>query len=168
MKILPGEADNQIRRIADYERLSGIFWIGLGAIQVCMLWTAVAGIWNTVAAITRWKLPDRIRGRDPALPELYRGINQLVIIGIVNLLLGGIIGILFVVFDLFIRDQVLTNAHLFTGTTVAPSSASPSPALVPPAAGDFDQQLRILAQLRDDGVITEADFEQKKRSLLGF
>ena len=26
----------------------------------------------------------------------------------------------------------------------------------------------ILAQLRDDGVITEADFEQKKRSLLDF
>jgi hypothetical protein len=32
---------------------------------------------------------------------------------------------------------------------------------------DLDQQLRSLAKLRDDGLITEADFEAKKKKILG-
>jgi hypothetical protein len=32
---------------------------------------------------------------------------------------------------------------------------------------DIDQQLRKLAKLKDDGIISQEDFEQKKRGLLG-
>ena len=42
---------------------------------------------------------------------------------------------------------------------------------VPFAAGsqsqDFDQQLRELAKLKEDGIISEEEFEQKKKPLLG-
>jgi hypothetical protein len=38
----------------------------------------------------------------------------LILIGIVNLILGGIIGVVFVILDFMIRDKVLTNRNLFT------------------------------------------------------
>jgi hypothetical protein len=42
------------------------------------------------------------------------------------------------------------------------------PQTSPPAQPqDLDQQLRALAKLRDDGVITEEDFTAKKKALLG-
>lgn len=44
----------------------------------------------------------------------------------------------------------------------APSAAPP-----PPVAADPADQLRKLAALRDDGIITDADFEAKKKELLG-
>ena len=159
---MQSEDQNLIRRIADYERLSSVFWIVLGVLQICLLWTAVAGVWNIIASISRWKLPDRIRQRDPSIPKDYQGITQLVVIGIVNLVLGGFIGVLFVAFDFYIRDKVLTNAQLFTGDTSLPS-AIPVPV---PVNANFDQ-LRVLAKLRDDGVIAEEDFVRKKRQILG-
>jgi hypothetical protein len=50
------------------------------------------------------------------------------------------------------------------------SQAGPSQMVLPlsPAPPqDLDQQLRALAKLRDDGVITKEDFDAKKRALLG-
>ncbi|GDY23890.1 hypothetical protein LBMAG56_52370 [Verrucomicrobiota bacterium] len=162
------EEQHLIRRIADYERLSCIFWFVLGVIQICMLWTAIAGVWNIIASITRWKLPDRIRQQDPTIPKTYESITQLVIVGIVNVVLGGFIGVIFIAFDFYIRDKVLTNSHLFTGV-VQPSADTSSliPIPVPVAASGFDHQLRTLAKLRDDGVITEEDFGRKKKQILG-
>jgi hypothetical protein len=91
----------------------------------------------------------------------------LVIIGVINLVLGGFIGVLFVGFDFYIRDKVLTNAHIFTGAVQPSGSTSPSLVPVPVVAGGFDQHLRALAKLRDDGVITEEDFGRKKKEILG-
>jgi hypothetical protein len=34
-------------------------------------------------------------------------------------------------------------------------------------SNSFDQQLRTLAKLRDDGVISEEDFGKKKKEVLG-
>lgn len=119
------EEQHLIRRIADYERLSCIFWFVLGVIQICMLWTAIAGVWNIIASITRWKLPDRIRQQDPTIPKTYESITQLVIVGIVNVVLGGFIGVIFIAFDFYIRDKVLTNSHLL------PASFSLQPILRP-------------------------------------
>jgi hypothetical protein len=46
-----------------------------------------------------------------------------------------------------------------------PFSVAPPP--LPTQPQDLDQQLRTLAKLRDDGVITEDDFNAKKKALLG-
>jgi hypothetical protein len=159
------EEQNLVRRLADYQRTSGILWIVLGAVQVCLVVTALAGAWNIFAGITRVKASKRILERDPAIPSEFESIAQLVIIGVINLVLGGFIGLLFVGFDFYIRDKVLTNAHIFTGQPSA--STSPFLATVPVVAGGFDQQLRTLAKLRDDGVITEEDFGRKKKEILG-
>jgi hypothetical protein len=37
------EEQNLVRRLADYQRTSGILWIVLGAVQVCLVVTALAG-----------------------------------------------------------------------------------------------------------------------------
>jgi hypothetical protein len=158
-----------IRRLADYERISGIFWIILSIFQIYFVWTAIAGMWNIFAGVTRIRVAKLMRQRDPTIAAACEGIAQLIIIGIVNLLVGGVIGILFVAFDFYIRDKVLTNAHVFTGqqATSGPSSVSLPLTAARPDVADFEQHLGTLAKLRDDGVISEEDFGQKKKQILG-
>jgi hypothetical protein len=92
----------------------------------------------------------------------------LVIIGIINLLLGGFIGVVLVGFDFYIREKVLTNSHLFTGVAQASDGASlPPQAPIGLGESGFDHQLRTLAKLREDGVITDEDFSRKKKEILG-
>jgi hypothetical protein len=43
----------------------------------------------------------------------------------------------------------------------------PAPPASPMPPQDLDQQLRTLAKLKEDGVITEEDFSAKKKALLG-
>jgi hypothetical protein len=78
-----------------------------------MIVTIIAGVWNVIAAWSRFKVSPMIRQRDSRVPAFYEGITQLVIIGVINLLFGGVIGVLFVVFDFVIRDMVLNHQHLF-------------------------------------------------------
>jgi len=104
-----------LRRIADYERVSCWLWLVLGILQLVSVVAALAGIWNILAAKSRWNLPDRIRQRDETVPEDYEGLGQLIVLGIVNLLFGAAVGVVFVIFDFVIRDQVLKNRHLFSG-----------------------------------------------------
>ena len=108
--------EQTLRRIADYERIASILWIFLGVCQVLMVITIIAGVWNIYAGWSRLGLPDLIRKRSRRIPAIYEGISQLVIIGVLNLILGGMIGVLFVVFDFIIRDMVLRNRHIFTGS----------------------------------------------------
>jgi hypothetical protein len=102
-----------IRQASDYARLSGILWIVLGVIQILTVVGAIAGGWNIYAGITRLSAAKLIMGRDPRVVAEFRSITGLVVIGVINLLLGGMIGLLFVAFDLMIRDKILANAHLF-------------------------------------------------------
>jgi len=55
-------------------------------------------------------------------------------------------------------------------TEPLPESASPNTDAKPAdsKSQEFDKQLRTLAKLREDGVITQEDFERKKREILGF
>jgi hypothetical protein len=45
--------------------------------------------------------------------------------------------------------------------------AEPEPQAPPPPAEDPVQQLRELAKLRDDGILTEEEFAAEKRKILG-
>ena len=137
----------------------------LGGVQICTGFLAIAGAWNIYAGVTRYKSAKRIRSRDPAIPKEFESVTQLVVIGVINLLVGGIVGLVFLGFDFFIRDKVLTNAHLFDGSAPSPSQTNAGGLNL--VAQDFDSQLRALARLRDDGVISAGDFDLKKRSLLG-
>jgi hypothetical protein len=49
-----------------------------------------------------------------------------------------------------------------------PSRPVPTPAgASPPPAPDFEQELMKLARLKESGVVTEAEFNQKKKEILG-
>lgn len=116
---LSGTDQETIRRIGDYARLSGWFWIVLGIVQCLTIFLfyffgPVVGIWNIIAGISRLKMVGLIQQRDASVPARYEGMTGLILIGIVNLILGGIIGVVFVMLDFLIRDKVLTNRNLFT------------------------------------------------------
>ena len=154
-----------VRRIADYERISGIFWIVLGVLQILTIFGAIAGIWNLFAGGSRIRMAGLILRRHPGVPAAFAGVAQLIVIAVLNLLLGGIIGIVFVVFDFVIRDKVLSNQHLFAAGRAA---ARPALAVAQPAAArcGFDTELRALVQLWRDGIISDADFVRKKEAIL--
>lgn len=107
------DADATIERIAEYERISAILWLCLGILQVVSVVAIIAGLWNIFAAVTRFKLPALIRARDPSIPQVYEGIGQLIVLAIVNVVLGGVIGVAFVVFDFYVRSLILENRGLF-------------------------------------------------------
>jgi Family of unknown function (DUF5362) len=113
----PWETPEQtlIRRLSEYVKWSGIAWIILGAIQILTVVAALAGVWNIFAGITRIRTGKAIKARSALVPAAFEGITGLVIIGIINLVLGGFVGVILVGVDFFLRDKVLTNAHLFTG-----------------------------------------------------
>lgn len=102
-------------KIAGYEYLSGIFWIVLGIIQCLTCVGAIAGAWNIYAATRRFRLAKAIRALDPGVPAAFQDAGPLVVMAAVNLILGGVIGVVFVAFDAYIRSQVLKNAHVFRG-----------------------------------------------------
>jgi hypothetical protein len=126
-----------VRRLADYERYSGIAWIVLGALQVITVVAIIAGAWNIYAGVTRLRCAKAIEARSPAVPAAFRGVTGLVVIGLINLVLGGVIGVLLVVVDFVVRDRVLKNAHLFRAALppAAPGTSGQSDHGTPPAGG---------------------------------
>ena len=117
-----------LARIADYERVSAILWMILGIVQVLLIVTIIAGVWNIFAASTRFKMSPLIRARDPGVPAAYEGgLVQLVILGALNFFLGAAVGVIFVIFDFYIRDLVLKHRHLFNGGVVAAPAPQPPP-----------------------------------------
>lgn len=81
--------------------------------------------------------------------------------------------------DLGIEEQEITEADkaaieaeaIDEPVATAPPAPSPQPAApaqpATPAEPDYIQELERLAGLRDKGIITDEDFEAKKRQLLG-
>ena len=90
------------------------FGLGIAIIQLISIYGAIAGIWNIIAGISRIQMVKRIKARESSIPNDFAGMGGLLTIGIVNLLLGGVIGLVFVAFDFFVRDKILSNRHLFT------------------------------------------------------
>jgi hypothetical protein len=126
----PGEStdDALTRGFASYERTSGWVWIAIGILQVVLLITILAGAWNIYVGINRGKLSPRIERRDPYIPATFEPLTGYVISGILNLVLGGVLGVALVAFDLYVRDQILKNRHLFTpGAVPAAPYGLPTP-----------------------------------------
>lgn len=104
-----------VRRISEYLHVSGVIWIVLAILQILSIVGIIAGAWNLYAGITRLNAAKLAQGRDHQVVKGFESISGLVVIAVINLLLGGFIGIILVGFDFFIRDRILKNAHLFTG-----------------------------------------------------
>lgn len=151
---------NFVRRIADYERISAICWLILGIIQICCIVTAIAGVWNVMAALSRFKLVPRILAQESNIPDEYESLSGYVLIGLVNLICGGMIGLVFCAFDLYLRGQILSNRSVFDGSVPQGIVATRTPTMA-----DLDT-LERLSSLRDSGVLTDAEFEAQKARIL--
>ena len=103
-----------IKKIANFQHIANIIWLVIAILQILSIILIIAGIWNLIAIISKWKLPKRILERDVFLPSEYESITGLIIILVVNLLLGGVLGVVLVGFDFYIRGLVLDNRNLFT------------------------------------------------------
>jgi len=103
-----------LKQIYDREHLSSIFWIVFGVLQCCTGYLAIAGIWNIINGFLSRKLLEKIKRKDSDIPEVYdKSSSGIVIIGVVNIFLGGLIGVAFAVYDYYLRKLVLENKALF-------------------------------------------------------
>jgi len=104
------------RRVKRSELVSGILWLVIGSIQLVLLWAAAAGVWNIINAIIRLRSVKNIQAGNPNVVLWYDGRrNWLIAFAAVNLVLGGVVGILLVAFDWWVRDFVLKNKAVFEG-----------------------------------------------------
>jgi Protein of unknown function (DUF2510) len=124
----PGEsADDALTRgLASYEQTTGWVWIAIGVIQVILLITIIAGAWNIYVGINRRKLAPRIERRDPYIPATFEPLTGYIISGILNFLLGGVLGVALVGLDLYVRDQLLQNRQLFAAGAVPAAPYGPA------------------------------------------
>lgn len=112
----PSAAEQVAGRIKRCELVSGILWLIIGAIQLIVVWTAAAGLWNIINAIIRLRSVKNIQAGNPNVVPWYDGRrNWLIAFAVVNLVLGGVVGILLVAFDWWVRDFVLKNREVFEG-----------------------------------------------------
>ncbi len=109
------------RRMANYERISSALWVVLGLIQLFVAlklpffgwFGAIAGVWNLWASVTRWRAAKVIQSRGPGVPAAFKPLSPYILIGLVNVLVGGMVGVAFVALDLYVRHQILTHAWVF-------------------------------------------------------
>lgn len=113
-----------IRRLTEYSHWSGVAWIVLGAVQILTLFGIIAGAWNVYAGYTRIRAAKDIERRDPNVPASVQSLAGYVIIGLINLFLGGVIGLVLVGVDLFVRDQILKNTAVFTPASLGQPPAA--------------------------------------------
>jgi Short C-terminal domain len=113
-----------------------------------MLGLGVGGIWLAVMCISIFA-PVMVTGTAPWITEVPLASILSVIAG---LLLTGLL-------------CKMVKTAFFQPAASKPGSVTTTPT-VEPAADDAVTKLRQLAQLRDSGVITEADFQAKKDDLL--
>ena len=76
--------------------------------------------------------------------------------------------------QLGIQEEEITDADMAAieaeaiddAPAAAPPASAPAPAAAAPQA-DYIEELKKLAELKDAGIVTEAEFEAKKKQLLG-
>jgi predicted Zn-dependent peptidase len=79
--------------------------------------------------------------------------------------------------DLGIEEQEITDSDMAAieaesvdsapAQSQAPAPSAAAPVAAAPAQSDYIEELKQLAELKSAGIISEADFEAKKKQLLG-
>lgn len=105
-----------VQKVRRCEVFSGIVWIVVGVIQCCTVYAAAAGVWNIINSIVSLRNVKNITAGNPAvIPYFEQRKVWLIVLAVVNLILGGVVGILLVLFDWYVRDFVLRNRTAFEG-----------------------------------------------------
>ena len=96
------------------EVVSGVAWLLIGIVQLLMVYTAAAGVWNVINAVVALRNCKNITPCNPHVVPYFEGRKVwLIVMAVVNLILGGVVGVLLVLFDWHVRDFVLRNRSAF-------------------------------------------------------
>lgn len=109
------------------EVASSVAWIVIGIVQCAMLYTTAAGVWNVVNAILALRNVKNITAHNPGVvPYFDQRKVWLIVLAVVNLVLGGVVGVVLVLLEWLLRDYVLRNRSAFEN-----SKPSDFPSLFP-------------------------------------
>lgn len=112
----PVGADAVALKVRRCEIASNVAWLIVGIIQCVLVYTAAAGVWNVVNAIVALRNVKNITAHNPGVVPYFEGRKTwLIVLAVVNVVLGGVIGVVLVLFDWFVRDFVLRNRSAFEG-----------------------------------------------------
>lgn len=103
-------------KVRRYEIAASIVWIVVGMLQCVAVYTAVAGVWNIINAVVSLRNVKNIQPSNPAVVSYFDQRKVwLIVLAVINLILGGVIGVVLVLFGWYVRDFVLRNRSAFEG-----------------------------------------------------
>lgn len=151
----------QANRLAGYERTSAIIWLLISIIQIMSIYLMIAGVWNLFAAMSFFKLEKKILNRDADVPQIYESITELIIIAIINILFGGIFGIILVGFNFWIRSEILAHRDIFDNI----NGVNTDNIKIPSSIRNYEQ-LEKLYKLKEKGILTDDEYNKEKNRLI--
>ena len=114
-----------VKTLSEREKISAILWLIIGIIQVVTFVGVICGAWNIYCAVCRLKQSKAVLTPYPGLVKSYdKWLTNIIISLVINLVLGGVIGVGAAIFDLLgIRGYVLENKATFEELEADPSLA---------------------------------------------
>ncbi|MCD7778864.1 MAG: hypothetical protein LUH47_10265 [Clostridiales bacterium] len=107
----PTAIATSIRRL---EAMSSIAWLIIGIIQIVLIYTAAAGIWNIITAIMCLRnCKNIVEGNPNVVPYFESRQTWIIIAAVINLVLGGVIGVVLALLEMWLRSYVLKNRSVF-------------------------------------------------------
>lgn len=104
------------RKVRRCELFSGIAWLIIGVVQCIAVYTAAAGVWNIINAFIRLRSSRNVTSGNASVVTYFDERRVwLIVMAVVNLVLGGVLGVFLVAFDWYVRDFVLRNRSAFEG-----------------------------------------------------
>ena len=106
--------DAVARNVRRCEIISSVAWLVIGVIQCVLVVSLAAGVWNVINAILCLRNVKNIVAHNSAVvPYFEQRRVWLIVLAVVNLVLGGVVGVVLVLVDWFVRDYVLRNRSAF-------------------------------------------------------
>lgn len=115
-----------VKTLAEREKMSAIFWLIIGILQVMSCVGIVCGVWNIYCSTCRFKQAKAVLTPYPGLVKSYDNWMTTIIVSIViNAILGGLIGVAAALYDMFaVRNYVLDNKQTFEELEADPTLAA--------------------------------------------
>ena len=109
-----GSSDRLLNSLSQKIHTNAILWMVLGVIQCVTMIGIIAGLWNIYAAWNDLKYSKECLTKPSGIVQRFEPINGYIIALVINLVLGGVIGVVGVAYEMIaIRGFVLENKSYF-------------------------------------------------------
>lgn len=157
-----------LRNISSKEMVGAVIWIVLAVLQILLgiafidyYWvTLIIGVWNLVNGIIRTTKAGKVEERGNGIVEEYeKDLTNLIIFLVLNIFIGGLIGVIGVIYDIVTRNYVLNNKNIILGTATATYTTNNG-------SNNKYEDLEKLMELKEKGILTEVEYEIEKAKIL--